>query len=284
MKREKRIEVMNLKKSFQSQQAIKDISFTVHSGEIFGFLGPSGAGKTTTIKILTRQLKQTSGEAYILGEDTTSFSNEIYERIGIMTDNSGLYAKLTVYQNLAIFANLLSVPKSDISPLLERVGLLEAKDKPASKLSKGMAQRLILARAILHKPEILFLDEPTSGLDPATAQAIHELLLELKNQGTAILLTTHNMEEATILCDQIALLNDGLIVEEGTPEELRIRFNQEKKYQLTKSDGTQLSLNHNPVELALLNELLLANQVETLHSCEPSLGDIFIKVTGRNLV
>ena len=284
MTRQTLIEVSHLKKTFADQTAIKDISFTVHAGEIFGFLGPSGAGKTTTIKILTGQLKPTSGQAFLFGENIARFSSNLYQRMGIMTDNSGLYERMTVYQNLAIFAKLLDVPTSEIMPLLTRVGLAEAKDRPASKLSKGMSQRLILARAILHKPEILFLDEPTSGLDPATAASIHTLLLELKAAGTAILLTTHNMDEATILCDQIALLNDGLIVEKGTPEALQIKFNQAKTYRLTTSDGRHLTLTQAPADLAHLQELLALDQVETLHSCEPSLGEIFITVTGRKLV
>ncbi|WP_314066231.1 ABC transporter ATP-binding protein [uncultured Vagococcus sp.] len=278
------INVKELKKIFKDTTAIKDISFTVAKGEIFGFLGPSGAGKTTTIKILTGQLKQTSGHIDILGQNITNFSTNLYQRIGIMTDNSGLYERMTVYQNLAFFARLLEVPKARIDDVLEQVGLAEHQTKLASKLSKGMTQRLILARAVLHKPELLFLDEPTSGLDPSTASAIHDLLLELKNNGTAILLTTHNMEEATLLCDHIALLNDGYIVERGTPEELKIKFNQEKRYRITKTSGEQVLLIDKPETTITLQQWLATGQIETIHSCEPSLGDIFIQVTGRKLV
>lgn len=278
------IKVKELKKSFKDTTAIKDISFTVGKGEIFGFLGPSGAGKTTTIKILTGQLKQTSGHVEILGQNITNFSANLYERIGIMTDNSGLYERMTVYQNLAFFARLLQVPTSRVDELLQRVGLAEHQKKLASKLSKGMTQRLILARAVLHQPELLFLDEPTSGLDPSTASAIHELLLELRDNGTAILLTTHNMEEATFLCDNIALLNDGFIVERGTPEELKIKFNQEKRYRITKTSGQQVVLADNHETVETIQSWFQTGQIETIHSCEPTLGDIFIQVTGRKLV
>ncbi|MBP1040004.1 ABC transporter ATP-binding protein [Vagococcus sp. BWB3-3] len=278
------IKVKELKKSFKGTTAIKDISFTVGKGEIFGFLGPSGAGKTTTIKILTGQLKQTSGHVEILGQNITNFSANLYERIGIMTDNSGLYERMTVYQNLAFFARLLQVPTSRVDELLQRVGLAEHQKKLASKLSKGMTQRLILARAVLHQPELLFLDEPTSGLDPSTASAIHELLLELRDNGTAILLTTHNMEEATFLCDNIALLNDGFIVERGTPEELKIKFNQEKRYRITKTSGQQVVLADNHETVETIQSWFQTGQIETIHSCEPTLGDIFIQVTGRKLV
>lgn len=278
------INVVGLKKQFNDTFAIKDISFSVAKGEIFGFLGPSGAGKTTTIKILTGQLKQTSGQIDILGESIANFTTDLYQRIGIMTDNSGLYERMTVYQNLEFFARLLNVPKSRIDELLEQVGLAEHKKKLASKLSKGMTQRLILARAVLHQPELLFLDEPTSGLDPSTASAIHELLLELKQNGTAILLTTHNMEEANYLCDNIALLNDGYIVERGTPDELKIKFNQEKRYQVTKKSGQKVVLIDNPETIQTLQDWFQTGQIETIHSCEPTLGEIFIHVTGRKLV
>lgn len=200
------IQMKQISKTFGKKTALKDISIEVKTGEILGFLGPSGAGKTTTIKILTGQLLQTSGEATLLNQDTTKMNESIYSQIGLVTDNSGLYERMSVYDNLAFFAKLLDVDKKRIDDLLERVGLSEDKKKITSKLSKGMKQRLVLVRAILHQPKILFLDEPTSGLDPSTALDIHKLLLELKAAGTAIFLTTHNMEEATKLCDNVALL------------------------------------------------------------------------------
>lgn len=223
------IRIQHISKEFHSTVVLKDLNAVLHKGEILGFLGPSGAGKTTTIKILTGQLKLTKGDAYVLDIHCDNIDETIYEQIGIVTDNSGIYERMSVYDNLKYFSKILNVSKERIDVLLKRVGLFEHKMKLASQLSKGQKQRLILARAILHTPKILFLDEPTSGLDPSTALTIHNLLLELKHEGMAIFLTTHNMEEATKLCDHVALLNEGVIVEYGSPKELCIKHNQEKK-------------------------------------------------------
>lgn len=175
----------HISKRYQSELALKDIQIDLYEGEILGFLGPSGAGKTTTIKIITGQLRQTSGQAKILGMDTTNIDESIYEKIGIVSDNSGIYDKMTVWKNLQVFARIWQVPKPRITEVLQQVGLYEHRKKQAGKLSKGQTQRLVLARAVLHKPRILFLDEPTSGLDPATAAAIHKMLLNLQKEGMA---------------------------------------------------------------------------------------------------
>ena len=214
------ISIRHLSKKFQKDYVLKDVNASLKKGEILGFLGPSGAGKTTTIKILTGQLRPTSGEAQVLGIDCTRIDERIYEQIGIVTDVSGVYERMSVYDNLKYFARLLNAPLSSIDPLLARTGLEEHRKKPAAKLSRGQTQRLILARAVLHRPKILFLDEPTSGLDPSTALDIHRLLTELRDDGMAVFLTTHNMEEATKLCGHVALLNEGVIVEYGTPREI----------------------------------------------------------------
>ena len=163
------------------------------------------------------------------------------------------------------------------------VGLLEHKKKAAGKLSKGQMQRLVLARAVLHKPRILFLDEPTSGLDPSTALEIHRMLMELKNEGMAIFLTTHNMEEAAKLCDHVALLNDGQIVEYGTPKELCLRYNRDKRYRVLLESGEELVLAQTQENADRLSELMKSNQVAALHSCEPTLESVFLTVTGRKL-
>ncbi len=248
-----------------------------------GFLGPSGAGKTTTIKILTGQLKPTSGDAYLLGIHVKNMDETIYEQIGIVTDQSGVYERLSVYENLKYFARILRVDAGEIDGLLQRVGLLEHKKKAAGKLSKGQMQRLVLARAVLHKPRILFLDEPTSGLDPSTALEIHRMLTELKNEGMAIFLTTHNMEEAAKLCDHVALLNDGQIVEYGTPKELCLRYNRDKRYRVLLESGEELVLAQTQENVDRLSELMKSNQVAALHSCEPTLESVFLTVTGRKL-
>ncbi|MCI8917570.1 MAG: ABC transporter ATP-binding protein [Eubacterium sp.] len=277
------IRINHISKKFGSEIVLKDLEAVLQKGEILGFLGPSGAGKTTTIKILTGQLKPTSGDAYILGIHVKNIDETIYEQIGIVTDQSGIYERLSVYDNLKYFAKILKVDQARIDELLQRVGLFDYKKKPAGKLSKGQTQRLILARAILHKPRVLFLDEPTSGLDPSTAVSIHRLLMELKNEGMAIFLTTHNMEEATKLCDHVALLNDGQIMEYGTPKELCLRYNKEKKYKVLLENGQEYVLDQSPENTKQIADWINENQVASIHSCEPTLERVFLTVTGRQL-
>ncbi len=278
------IEVRDLVKQFKNQTALNHLDFSVESGEIFGFLGPSGAGKTTTIKILTGQLLASSGETKLLGKATDALTQDIYQEVGIVTDNSGLYENVSVYRNMKFFADLLKVDKKRIDFLLERVGLAQDKKKLARRLSKGMRQRLVLARALLHSPKVLFLDEPTSGLDPATAQAIHKLLKEVQAEGTTIFLTTHNMEEATKLCDRVALLNDGKIVSLDTPRNTCLNFKRERKLEVGLKDKSQVVINQDPAGIAQLNEWLSQDLVETIHSNEPTLEEVFIAKTGRELL
>ena len=278
------IEVRDLVKQFKNQTALNHLDFSVESGEIFGFLGPSGAGKTTTIKILTGQLLASSGETKLLGIATDALTQDIYQEVGIVTDNSGLYENVSVYRNMKFFADLLKVDKKRIDFLLERVGLAQDKKKLARRLSKGMRQRLVLARALLHSPKVLFLDEPTSGLDPATAQAIHKLLKEVQAEGTTIFLTTHNMEEATNLCDRVALLNDGKIVSLDTPRNTCLNFKRERKLEVGLKDKSQVVINQDSAGIAQLNEWLSQDLVETIHSNEPTLEEVFIAKTGRELL
>ena len=278
------IEVRDLVKQFKNQTALNHLDFSVESGEIFGFLGPSGAGKTTTIKILTGQLLASSGETKLLGIATDALTQDIYQEVGIVTDNSGLYENVSVYRNMKFFADLLKVDKKRIDFLLERVGVAQDKKKLARRLSKGMRQRLVLARALLHSPKVLFLDEPTSGLDPATAQAIHKLLKEVQAEGTTIFLTTHNMEEATKLCDRVALLNDGKIVSLDTPRNTCLNFKRERKLEVGLKDKSQVVINQDPAGIAQLNEWLSQDLVETIHSNEPTLEEVFIAKTGRELL
>ncbi|MCH1984070.1 ABC transporter ATP-binding protein [Ruminococcus sp. OA3] len=277
------IRLDHITKKFDRDPVLKDLNAVLKKGEILGFLGPSGAGKTTTIKILTGQLKPTSGDAYVLGIHVKHIDETIYEQIGIVTDQSGIYERMTVYENLKYFAKILKVDLKRVDELLNQVGLAEHRKKPAGKLSKGQTQRLVLARAVLHKPRVLFLDEPTSGLDPSTALDIHSLLKQLRDEGMSIFLTTHNMEEATKLCDHVALLNDGQIVEYGTPKELCLRYNSEKKYRVLLETGEELQLDQNEENINRIAEWMKGNQVEAIHSCEPTLETVFLTVTGRAL-
>ena len=277
------ISVRHLSKKFDGDYVLKDVSAVLRKGEILGFLGPSGAGKTTTINILTGQLLPTSGSAEVLGIGCDKIDEKIYEQIGIVTDSSGIYERMSVYDNLKYFARLLNAPIENIDPLLKRIGLYEHRKKTAGKLSKGQTQRLVIARAVLHKPKVLFLDEPTSGLDPSTALEIHRMLLEMKEEGMAIFLTTHNMEEAAKLCDHVALLNEGVIVEYGTPEEICLKYNKDKKYKVQLTDGSRHILNQNSESAEKIMVWIQGDRIETIHSCEPTLESVFLEVTGREL-
>lgn len=277
------ISVRHLSKKFDGDNVLKDVSAVLRKGEILGFLGPSGAGKTTTINILTGQLLPTSGSAEVLGIGCDKIDEKIYEQIGIVTDSSGIYERMSVYDNLKYFARLLNAPIENIDPLLKRIGLYEHRKKTAGKLSKGQTQRLVIARAVLHKPKVLFLDEPTSGLDPSTALEIHRMLLEMKEEGMAIFLTTHNMEEAAKLCDHVALLNEGVIVEYGTPEEICLKYNKDKKYKVQLTDGSRHILNQNSESAEKIMVWIQGDRIETIHSCEPTLESVFLEVTGREL-
>ena len=275
------IAINNVSKSFGQKEVLKDISFTIPAGEIFGLLGPSGAGKTTLIKILTGQLNFL-GTAKILEKSCSKLDRTIYSDIGMVLDNCGLYERLSCFDNLMLFARLHHVPKKVVIDLLDRVGLTNHKI-PASKLSKGMKQRLVLARALLHHPKILFLDEPTSGLDPATAGEIHKLLLELKKEGTTIFLTTHNMEEAHKLCDHIALLSEGSIVEYGAPDELCRKYNKDNKISILCKDGSTATYANSPESADLIKAYFTDNKVEAIHSSEPNLETVFMALTGKEL-
>ena len=224
------LKAAQLTKTFGNVKALDHCDLEIRKGEIFGYLGPSGAGKTTTIKLLTGQLHSDSGQITVFGKDP--FSPDIKRQIGIMSDMSGLYEKMTVYENLDIFSDIYGIrdKKNMIRKALQAVDLLGSAKKKVEKLSRGMKQRLVFARTIIHSPSLLFLDEPTANLDPATADEIRELIKKLNRNGATIFLTTHNMEEAEELCHRIALLNKGKIVENGSPEELKLKYAEKKSF------------------------------------------------------
>ena len=273
-KENKMIKVDNLSKRFGNKIALEDISFDIKEGEIFGFLGPSGAGKTTTINILTGQLSQDSGKAYILNKESNQLLPSDFLNIGIMSDTVGFYGKMTVYKNLQFFAKYHNVSLDKLDVLLKELELFEDKDKKAEKLSTGMKQRMLLIRSILHHPKILFLDEPTSGLDPALSNKVHDILLNLKNEGTTIFLTTHDMSEATKICDRISLLNLGHILEYGSPQEIIDKYSQQDKAVIRFKNGDSIM-----VSQAEAARYLGGSDVASVHTLENTLEDIFIKVS-----
>lgn len=280
---EKCIEVIKINKSFGTNKVLQDVSVDINKGEIFGFLGPSGAGKTTFIKIITGQIQAETGDAVVLGVEAKSFDKKMYSNFGMVLDNIGLYKRMTCYDNMKIFADIYKIPYKNIDSMLEKVGLKNAKKTVVDKMSKGMKQRLVLARALLHSPQILFLDEPTSGLDPSTSKSIHHIILEEKEKGTTIFLTTHNMQEAYALCDKVALLNAGKVVECGNPKEICKGYNHKNQIIVETKSGQKKCFPNDSSSSSEIALLFTTNDVVSIHSTEPTLETVFLELTGRKL-
>ena len=277
------ITAKRLCKSFSEKQVLSGIDLDIRPGMIFGLLGPSGAGKTTLIKIITGQMGFDSGEVNVFGKAVKDLTGEDKKRIGIMMDDHGVYDRLTVTDNLKIFCDIYGVPYSAVSRVLKEVGLDDSAKKPAMKLSKGMLARLKLARVFMVDPKIIFLDEPTSGLDPMTMKYIHKLIRDKRASGATVFLTTHNMEEAATLCDEVALLNEGRIVERGAPDEICRRYNHQKKIDIHLTSGEDIELDHKAGSAEMITRLLEQGMLETIHSSEPTLESVFLELTGRKL-
>jgi len=277
------IEAKKICKKFAEREVLSGIDLDIRPGMIFGLLGPSGAGKTTLIKIITGQLVFESGEVKVFGKNVADLTGEDKRQIGIMMDDHGVYERMSCAENLKIFADIYGVPYSNIAKTLKEVGLEDAAKKPAMKLSKGMRARLRLARVLMVSPKLLFLDEPTSGLDPMTMRYIHKLIMEQKEKGCTVFLTTHNMEEASVLCDEVALLNEGKIIERGAPEDVCRRYNHQRKILIHLTTGEDIELVHDTDSAGKISSLIEQGTVETIHSSEPSLETVFIELTGRRL-
>lgn len=273
----------NISHRFADNQVLDRINFEIQDGEIFGLLGPSGAGKTTLIKILTGQLVQSGGYAELFGRDTRKLSSFEHGQIGIMMDNFGLYERLSVYDNLSFYADIYGVSHNKIPDILKSIGLYEAKRTAVSKLSKGMKNRLSLARALMNHTKLLFLDEPTSGLDPVRTREIHSILVEQRNRGMTIFLTTHNMFEAESLCDHVALLSGGRIIEYGKPADICRKYNHLNKFQVSLKDGKMVSMENNKTSALPMKEYLEKGMIASIHSTEPTLETVFIELTGKGL-
>jgi len=202
--------------------AVVDLSLSVAPGEVFGFLGPNGAGKTTTVRMLTSLIGPTSGSARVNGYQLGENDQEIRRSVGILTESPGMYQRLSALKNLTIYANLYDVAdvEGQVKKYLHMLGLWSRRDDPAGSFSKGMRQKLAIARALLHEPKLLFLDEPTSGLDPEASRLVRTFIEELRGQGRTIFMCTHNLNEADRLCDRIGIFKSSLI-EVDTPENLR---------------------------------------------------------------
>jgi ABC-2 type transport system ATP-binding protein len=280
------IHVRDVSYSYGGNRAVKGVSFDVSRGEVLGFLGPNGAGKSTTIRMLTGQLRPEAGVARILGMDVTPGAAEVQARIGVCFEEKNLYLNMTARENLRFFASLFGIRRPDVDALLSRVGLTSRGGDRVKKLSKGMRQRLMLARALVNRPEVLFLDEPTDGLDPVSSRAIRELIREEAQRGAAVLLTTHDMLEADELSNRVAFINEGRLHALDTPESLKLRHGR-RRVKVRRREGDRVHEEEIELDAAeagrQLQAAVDAEGIMTIHTEEATLESIFIQMTGRGL-
>jgi daunorubicin resistance ABC transporter ATP-binding subunit len=314
---ESAIRTVGLRKTYKSSrgdvEAVRGIDLDVPTGEFFGFLGPNGAGKSTTIGMLTTLVQPTGGGAWVAGYDVTKDPVAVKRRIGVVTQNNTLDMQLTVTENLSFRSRFFGLPRGVASKraaqLIDAFGLGDRRDAMADQLSGGQARRLLIARALVHQPDVLFLDEPTAGLDPQTRVNLWEILKILHAEGQTILLTTHYMEEAEALCDRVAVIDHGLVLAEGTLDELKteaaavtvvaVRYEEPvpddmaeragltERPGVTKveTDGAQLRVFSSEPE-GLLGDLVTLGAANGLHvrdasTLKPSLETVFLTLTGR---
>jgi ABC-2 type transport system ATP-binding protein len=314
---ESAIRTAGLRKTYKSSrgnvEAVRGIDLDVPKGEFFGFLGPNGAGKSTTIGMLTTLVEPTAGSAWVAGYDVTKDPVAVKRRIGVVTQNNTLDMQLTVTENLSFRSRFFGLPRGVASKraaqLIDAFGLGDRRDAMADRLSGGQARRLLIARALVHQPEVLVLDEPTAGLDPQTRVNLWEILKILHAEGQTILLTTHYMQEAEELCDRIAVIDHGLVLAEGTLDELKteaaavtvvnVRYQQPVPYDMAEraglterpgvtkveTDGAQIRVFSSEPE-GLLGDLVSIGAANGLHvrdasTQEPSLETVFLTLTGR---
>jgi ABC-2 type transport system ATP-binding protein len=301
------ISVRGLRKSYGTFEAVRGISFEVHAGEVFGLLGPNGAGKTTTVEILEGLRQRSSGETIVLGYDPGLQTREIKDRIGVCLQATNLPDKIKVHEALSLFATFYS-RNGDVNKLLERLQLAEKRDSYYSKLSGGQKQRVALALALVNDPQLLFLDEPTTGLDPQVRLEIHGLIEELRSAKRSILLTTHYIEEAERLCDRVAIIDEGQIIEIGTPREIQQRtlgqslieiqceqpmpaielesFLKDEKHSFS-SDRKSLTVHSTKPARTIVELVKWIDQqgieLADIHLKRPTLEDVFIELTGKRL-
>ncbi len=284
------IDVRDLRRSFGATEAVAGISFHVEHGEIFGLLGPNGAGKTTTIRMLTGQITPSDGSATVAGCDIVKDRQLLKARIGVVFEDQNLYDHFSARQNLAVSCWIYGLPLQRADEVLQLVRLQDHAETPVKKLSHGMRQRLMIARALLHQPSVLFLDEPTQGLDPIAAREVRTLLVDQRQAGVTILLTTHLLEEADQLCRHVAFLNQGHIVADDTPRHLELSHGKRTLVVTLGGDSPGDSGEGNLHDIMLsmddprdqdkLAELLAEGAVRAVHSQEASLEDVFFDVAG----
>ena len=288
------IEAVDLRRTFGAKEAVQGISFSVRKGEIFGLLGPNGAGKTTTIRMLTGQIDPSGGIAQVAGCDVVKERSKLKERIGVVFEEQNLYERLSARLNLEFSCWLYGVDVKRVDEVLDLVRLRDRAKDHVREYSNGMRQRLMIARALLHRPQVLFLDEPGRGLDPISAREVHQTVEQLSQEGTTVLLTTHLMEEADQLCQQVAFIVNGRLVANDTPRNLKLAHGQralvvtladDQPGQDGNSPLNEVTLSmDDPADQAKLGQWMAAGQVRAVHSREASLEEVFIEMAGVRLV
>ena len=277
------IEIEHLVKHYGEVRAVDDVSLSAREGEILGLLGHNGAGKTTTIRMLTGRARPTSGTARVCGCDVVHERERMKPLINLVFEEQNLYERLSGRENLQLFAELYGLPKARVEELLEAVRLQEAATRKVKTYSSGMKQRLLVARALLNRPKVLFLDEPTRGLDPTSAREVRDMVREQARKGTTVFLTTHYMEEADELCDRVAFLSSGRIVALDSPRELKLRYGERTAMVLLDTREEHTVGLDDPRDAERLQAWMAEGRVLTVHSREGTLEDVFINLAGRPL-
>ncbi len=280
------IEARDLRRSFKNNEAVRGISFSVRRGEIFGLLGPNGAGKTTTIRMLTGQIVPSSGGATVAGCDVVRNHQQLKERIGVVAEEQNVYERLSARNNLRFNCWLYNLPESRVDEVLDLVRLRDRAKDPVRTFSNGMKQRLLIARALLHKPPVLFIDEPGRGLDPIAGREVRDAIAQLSRDGMTILLTTHLLEEADQLCQRVAFINKGSLMANDTPRNLKLAHGQRTLLVTLGENLPNGSLQEvtlkmdSPDDQARLAQWLAEGKVQALHSQEATLEEVFIEIAG----
>ncbi|MDA0700214.1 MAG: ABC transporter ATP-binding protein [bacterium] len=280
------ISVEGARFSYGDREVLKGVTFGVARGEVLGFLGPNGAGKSTTIRMLTGQLRPSAGQVRILGRDVRQERSTVMARVGVSFEEKNLYPTMTGEENLRFFGRLYGVAHPDVRGLLGLVGLETRGRDMVAGYSKGMRQRLMIARALVHDPDVLLLDEPTDGLDPVSAQAVRDVIRARVAAGNAVLLTTHDMHEADELAHRVAFINEGEIYALDTPEQLKLAHGT-RSVRIRLRDGDGVREESVPLDGAAsgaaVAALMASGEVITIHTAEATLEEVFIRMTGRGL-
>lgn len=275
------ITVNHLTKKYGERIAVNDINFSLYPGQVLGLLGPNGAGKTTTMRMLMGLSQPSSGSITVFGHDTRTHAKLIHPRIGVVFERSNLLENLSAYQNLALFCRLYNTPLTEIQPLLERMDLWSRARDPVKNFSKGMKQRLLIGRALIHRPPLLFLDEPASGLDPVSSKIIWDYLKEQTAAGTTVILTSHDMMEVDELCDMVGFMNQGRLITFEKTSVLKARYGQPTvRVTFQSEQGIAVeTLDPTPQNFQRIQSLYAEERIISLRSMEASLTEIFQKLS-----